>query len=164
MSAPVIVAAFVQVVGGLLIAPLLPGLVQYAKGVLQGRRGPSPLQPYRELARLWAKAPVSPEGTTFIYRVAPAVVAAAVATACLLLPIGGRSPEWPVGHDALVLIGLLALARFALAASAWDTGGGFGLMGVESRPHHRRVGGGPVPPRHRRGEPALWKHRPAVAQ
>jgi formate hydrogenlyase subunit 4 len=130
MSAPTIVAALVQVAGAVLLAPLLPGIVQYVKGVLQGRRGPSPLQPYRELARLWGKTPVSPEGTTFIYRVAPAVVAGAVATACLLLPIGGRSPGWPVGRDALVLIGLLALARFALAASAWDTGGGFGLMGV----------------------------------
>jgi formate hydrogenlyase subunit 4 len=130
VSAPTVVAALVQVAGGLLLAPLLPGLVQYVKGVLQGRRGPSPLQPYRELARLWGKSPVSPEGTTFIYRVAPAVTAAAMATACLLLPVGGRSPDWPVGHDALVLIGLLALARFALAASAWDTGSGFGLMGV----------------------------------
>ena len=130
MSTPTVVAAGVQVVGGLLLAPLLPGLVQYVKGVLQGRRGPSPLQPYRELARLWGKSPVSPEGTTFIYRAAPAVTAAAVATACLLLPIAGRSAAWPVGNDALVLIGLLALARFSLAASAWDTGGGFGLMGV----------------------------------
>jgi len=130
VSAPTIVAALVQVVGALLLAPLLPGIVQYVKGVLQGRRGPSPLQPYRELARLWGKTPVSPEGTTLIYRVAPAVVAGAVATACLLVPIGGHSLGWPMGRDALVLIGLLALARFALAASAWDTGGGFGLMGV----------------------------------
>jgi formate hydrogenlyase subunit 4 len=130
VNAPTAVAALVQLVGGLLLAPLLPGIVQYVKGVLQGRRGPSPLQPYRELARLWGKSPVVPAGTTLIYRVAPAVTAAALATACLLLPIGGRSPAWPVGHDALVLIGLLALARFALAASSWDTGGGFGLMGV----------------------------------
>ena len=130
MSASTAIAALVQVAGALLLAPLLPGLVQYVKAVLQGRRGPSPLQPYRELVRLWGKDPVSPEGTTFIYRVTPVIIAAALATACLLLPIGGRSPGWPVGNDALVLIGLLALARFALAASAWDTGGGFGLMGV----------------------------------
>jgi formate hydrogenlyase subunit 4 len=130
MSAATIVVALIQIAGAFLLAPLLPGLVQYVKGKLQGRRGPSPLQPYRELARLWGKSAIAPEGTTLIYRVVPAVVAGAVATACLLLPIAGRSPGWPVGHDALVLIGLLALARFALAASAWDTGGGFGLMGV----------------------------------
>jgi formate hydrogenlyase subunit 4 len=33
-----------------------------------------------------------------------------------------------MGDDALVLFALLVLARFALALSAWDTGGGFGLM------------------------------------
>ena len=30
----------------------------------------------------------------------------------------------------LVLVGLLALARFALTLAAWDTAGGFGLMGA----------------------------------
>ncbi len=43
------------------------------------------------------------------------------------------------GHDALVLVGLLALGRFALAAASWDTGSGFALMGVEPRSHVRRL-------------------------
>ncbi|HZJ28825.1 MAG TPA: NADH-quinone oxidoreductase subunit H [Solirubrobacterales bacterium] len=123
-----LVAGVVQVGGGVVLAPLLPGLVQSFKGRLQGRRGPSPFQPYRELARLWTRSPVSPEGVSAIYGVVPAVVAASLALALLLVPIGGVSPEWPVGHDALLVVGLLALARFALAASAWDTGSGFGLM------------------------------------
>jgi len=123
-----LVAGVVQVGGGVVLAPLLPGLVQSFKGRLQGRRGPSPFQPYRELARLWTRSPVSPEGVSAIYGVVPAVVAASLALALLLVPIGGVSPEWPVGHDVLLVVGLLALARFALAASAWDTGSGFGLM------------------------------------
>ena len=61
---------------------------------------------------------------------APAIVAASLALAWLLVPIAGRAPDWPVGHDALVLLGLLALARFALAAAAWDTGNGFALQGA----------------------------------
>ena len=44
---------------------------------MQGRIGPSPLQPYRELRRLWGKSTFLPEGTTLVYRLAPAVVAAA---------------------------------------------------------------------------------------
>jgi formate hydrogenlyase subunit 4 len=35
-----------------------------------------------------------------------------------------------VGHDAFVLIGVLALARFAVTAAAWDTANGFALMGA----------------------------------
>ncbi|MBN9622475.1 MAG: NADH-quinone oxidoreductase subunit H [Actinobacteria bacterium] len=124
-----IVAALVQVLGGLALAPLLPGTVQSLKARLQGRRGPSPLQPYRHLRRLWGKSGADPQPSTIVYRLAPCVVAAATALALLLIPIAGRAPDWSLGNDALVLVGLLALGRFALAAASWDTGSGFALMG-----------------------------------
>ncbi|MBI4171347.1 MAG: NADH-quinone oxidoreductase subunit H [Actinobacteria bacterium] len=130
MTGTTAVAGAVQVVGGIALAPLLPGLVQSLKARLQGRRGPSPLQPYRELRRLWGKSAVAVEGTTALYRLAPAVVAAALATAVLLVPVAGRAPDWPVGADALVLVALLALARFAVTLAAWDTGSGFALLGA----------------------------------
>jgi formate hydrogenlyase subunit 4 len=130
MSGRDAVAGALQVLGILVVAPLLPGIAQWAKARLQGRRGASPLQPYRELARLWRKSVVDPEGSGPLYRSAPAVAAASVALAGLLVPIAGRAPGWPVGHDALVLIGLLALGRFAIALAAWDTGNGFALQGA----------------------------------
>ena len=130
MTAATLAAGAVQVVGGIGLAPLLPGLMQHWKARLEGRRGPSPLQPYRELRRLWGKSTVSPEGTTAVYRCAPAVVAAAVTVAVLLVPVAAVAPGWGVGHDALVLLGVLALARFAVAAAAWDVANGFALMGA----------------------------------
>jgi formate hydrogenlyase subunit 4 len=130
MNAVAFGAGAVQVVGGVVLAPLIPGLVQQGKARLQGRRGSSPLQPYRELRRLWGKSTVAVEGTTVVYRLAPAVVAASLGTAVLLVPAAEPGPNWGVGHDLLVLIGVLALARFAVAASAWDTANGFSLMGV----------------------------------
>ena len=123
-------AAAIQLLGGLALAPLLPGTIQSLKAYLQGRRGPSPLQPYRELRRLWGKSLADPQPTTIVYRLAPCVVAAATGLAILLVPIAGVAPGWGLGDDALVLLGLLALGRFALAAAAWDTGSGFGLMGA----------------------------------
>ena len=91
-------AGAVQVVGGIALAPLLPGLVQHWKARLQGRHGPSPLQPYRELARLWGKSAVSPEGATAVYRAAPAVAAAALAAAVLLVPVAEQAPGLGVGQ------------------------------------------------------------------
>ena len=114
---------------GLLLAPLLPGTIQTIKARLQGRRGASPLQPYRDLRRLWRKRAVAPHDTTFVYRIAPSLSAAALACALLVVPIGARTNGW-FGSDMLVLIGLLALARFATAAASWDPGGGFSLMGA----------------------------------
>ena len=124
-----IAAAAVQL-AAVALAPMLPGTIQTLKARVQGRRGPSPLQPYRTLRRLWGKSAVDPQGTTVIYRAAPAVVAACLLLAIALVPVGGRAPDWGLGHDAFVLVGLLALPRFALAAAAWDGGGGFALMGV----------------------------------
>ncbi len=121
-------AALIQVLGGVVLAPLLGASIQTTKAHLQGRRGPSPLQPYRDLRKLWGKTGVDPQPTTFVYRVAPCVVVAATALALLLIPIAGVAPDWQLGNDSIVLIGLLALARFALAAANWDTGSGFGLM------------------------------------
>jgi formate hydrogenlyase subunit 4 len=120
----------VELAGGLLLAPLLPGLVQHWKARLQGRRGPSPLQPYRELRRLWGKSAVDPTGSGVVYRLAPPVAASSHAAAVLLVPVAAHAPGLGVGRDMLVLAGLLALARFAVAAAAWDVANGFSLMGA----------------------------------
>ena len=130
MSGAGVVSGAVQLVGGLVLAPLLPGLVQLAKARLQGRRGPSALQPYRELRRLWGKSTVEPEGVTLVYRLAPAVVATSLGAAVLVVPVTAANASLGLGHDALVLVGLLALARFAVAASSWDVANGFALMGA----------------------------------
>ena len=65
-----------------------------------------------------------------VYRLAPSVVAAAVTAAVLVVPVAATAPSWGVGHDALLLVGLLALARFAVVAAAWDVGSGFSLIGA----------------------------------
>jgi formate hydrogenlyase subunit 4 len=117
-------------VGAVLLAPLLPGAIQALKARLQGRRGSSPLHPYRTLRRLSGKSVVEPEGAGVVYRVAPALAAACLLVALALVPVAGRSGDWGLGNDALVLVGVLALARFALAAAAWDPGNAFALMGV----------------------------------
>jgi formate hydrogenlyase subunit 4 len=39
-------------------------------------------------------------------------------------------PNLGLGHDALVLLGLLALARFAITCASWDVSNGFSLIGA----------------------------------
>jgi formate hydrogenlyase subunit 4 len=130
MTGPALASAAVQLTGGIALSPLLPGLIQHWKARLQGRPGPSPLQPYRELRRLWRKSTVDVTGTTAVYRLAPSVAAASLLGAIALVPVTGVAPDLGVGHDVIALIGFLALARFVLAVSTWDTGSGFSLMGA----------------------------------
>jgi formate hydrogenlyase subunit 4 len=122
-------AGAIQILGGVALAPLLVGLIQAFKARLQGRRGPSPIQPYLELRRLWGKTLVQPQGASPLYGLVPLVVAAATLLALAVVPVAGRSGEFGLGNDAIVLVGLLALARLAPVLSSWDTGSGFALMG-----------------------------------
>jgi formate hydrogenlyase subunit 4 len=124
-----VAAAAVQI-AAVGLAPLLPGTVQVLKARAQGRRGPSALQPYRTLRRLWGKSAVDPVGAGPVYRAVPPLVAACLLAALTIVPVGGRSGGLGLGNDVFVLVGLLALARFAVAAGAWDTGNGFALMGA----------------------------------
>lgn len=128
MSVQTIVAGAAQL-AGVALAPLVIGGIQWLKARVEGRRGPSALQPYREIRRLWTRSRVRPEGSSAIYEAAVPVAAASTFLALLLLPIGEVAPDWGFGNDALVLFGLLAIGRFSLAAAAWDTGSGFELMG-----------------------------------
>ena len=69
------------------------------------------------------------EGTTAVYRLAPRSSRPASSRPCCWCR-RPRAPDWGVGHDVLALAGLLALARFAVAAAAWDVANGFALMGA----------------------------------
>jgi len=102
---------------GLLVAlaPGLSGLIKRMKAVLQGRKGPPLLQSYFDLVKLLRKDAVVSEHATVIFRWAPAVYAGCFATAALLVPVlWWRAPLAGWG-DAIALVGLFALARFALA-------------------------------------------------
>ena len=83
-------AGLIQVAGAA-CAPLLVGWIQVLKARLQGRHGPSALQPYRTLVRLWGKSSVDPEGTGPLYRLAPALIAACLLVAVAIVPIAGHA-------------------------------------------------------------------------
>jgi formate hydrogenlyase subunit 4 len=124
-----LVIGLVQIVLVLLVAPLLLGITKAVKARLQYRRGPSVVQPYRDLAKWWHKESIESDVASPLTAVAPAVVLAAVVVASLLVPfVGGRPPLAGWG-DLLVVVGLLALALLVLALAALDAGSAFGGMG-----------------------------------
>ena len=115
---------------GLALAPLLFGITRKTKARLQYRRGASILQPYRDLAKWWSKDPVESDTASPLTAAVPAVVLGVMVLAVFLVPLVARSVALPAAGDVLVVIGLLALVRFALALGALDAGGAFGGMGA----------------------------------
>ena len=114
----------------LLVAPLLPGMINRTKAWVAGRRGPPLLQLYYDLARLWKKGVVLSTLASPGFVIGPAVAWVAVVGAALLLPLGPHASALGFRGDVLVLIYLLALARFATAWSALETGSAFEGMGA----------------------------------
>ncbi|HEX9593362.1 MAG TPA: NADH-quinone oxidoreductase subunit H [bacterium] len=112
------------------LGPLVTGVIQKLKARLQSRTGASVLQPYRDLAKLLRKGTVEADTTSGLFRAIPVLVLAATVAASALVPVvRAGSPTFPLG-DALLLLGLLALARFLMAVGALDAGGAFGGMGA----------------------------------
>ena len=110
-------------------APTLVGLAEWLQARLAGRHGPPPLQPWRDLAKLLRKQAVVAESASAMTEWAPFVCAAAVAIAACLVPSFARGMTLAPLGDLLVIAGLLALARAALALAAMDAGvtpGGIG--------------------------------------
>ena len=113
-----------------LLGPLVTGIIQKLKARLQCRQGAGILQPYHDLAKLFRKGTVQADTASGFFRSIPVLVLAATVAAGALVPVlRAGPPAFPLG-DALMLLGLLALARFLTAIGAFDAGGAFGGMGA----------------------------------
>ena len=66
-------------------APLVTGIVRLTKARLQGRRGASVLQPYRDLWRLLQKESVIAESASWLFRIAPYLIFVSVWLAATIM-------------------------------------------------------------------------------
>jgi formate hydrogenlyase subunit 4 len=114
----------------LLLAPLLPGIINKVKAWVAGRRGPPVLQLYYDLAKLWRKGVVMSNLASPGFIIGPAVAWVALIGAALLMPLGPMGSAVSFRGDVLLLIYLLALARFCTAWAAMETGSAFEGMGA----------------------------------
>ncbi len=111
-------------------APLVLGGIRWLKARMMGRVGAHPLQPLRDLVKLLRKRPVLAENASWISRVAPYLGAAAALAALALVPSFSRGMLFAPLGDLILIAGLLALGRVALALAGLDVGTAFGGLGA----------------------------------
>lgn len=111
-------------------APLVLGVARWVQARMLGRRGASPLQPFRDLDRLLRKRPVLAENASWISEAAPFAGFSACLTAAALVPSFAGGMLLAPTADLLVVVGLLAAARMALLLAGMDVGTAFGGMGA----------------------------------
>ena len=114
----------------IVLAPLLPGLINKVKAWVAGRQGPPVLQLYYDIIRLWQKGVVLSTLASPAFVLAPAVAWVAIAAAAFLVPLGPAGAGLSFHGDVLLMIYLLALARFCTAWAALETGSAFEGMGA----------------------------------
>lgn len=130
MSTLAVVGAVVQpvlVVGG---SPLLLGVMRQVGARLGGRAGAGIWQPWRDLRKLMRKEPITPRGTSEVFRCAPIVLMATTLVVAVVAPfVTTESAVGPVA-DLFAVVALLALGTVVLALAGLDTGTAFGGMGA----------------------------------
>ena len=115
---------------GLMLSPLLSGIITRIKSIFAGRQGPPLLQPYHDLVRLFRKSAVYSRTTSWIFQASPVVGLGCTVCALTILPLGGAAAPVQFTGDLILLAYLLGLMRFFTVAAALDTGSAFEGMGA----------------------------------
>ncbi len=114
----------------LICAPLLPGVINRLKAMLQSKHGPSIWQPYRDYWKLLRKGRVISEHASWVFRAAPPLVFMTPLVVAMLIPVITAYPL-PYAFMGDMLAGgfILSLGSFFTSLGALDTGSAFGGMG-----------------------------------
>lgn len=130
MILPDLVLQVCQVLCVLLLAPLLQGFILKAEERIQRSRGPSILQPYWDIWKLFHKQSVMPESASWIYLVAPVVAFTTMLIVPILIPVLTDRPL-PLSDMGDMLGGgmILTLGSFAIILAGLDTGNVYGGIG-----------------------------------
>jgi formate hydrogenlyase subunit 4 len=119
----------VQMAIVVLLAPLLSGFIRKIKARLLRRRGPSVIQPYRDLLRLLHKEVVLAENASWLFQVTPYLIFAMTWVAAAIIPTFATGLIFSWTADLIAIIALLGSARFFLALAGMDVGTSFGGLG-----------------------------------
>ena len=107
-------------------APLLSGVTRKIRARLLRRQGASVLQPYRDLLKLIRKEAVVAGNASWLFRAAPYLIFATTWVAAALVPTFASGLPLGAVADIIVIVALLATARFLLALAGLDVGTSFG--------------------------------------
>jgi len=125
-----VAAAGLQVLAVGAGAPLLIGVMRQVRARLEGRVGAGVGQPWRDLRKLMRKEPLSPRGTSEVFRIAPLILVATTLIVAAVVPLVTTASPLDSVADLFAVVALLTLGAVALALAGIDTGTAFGGMGA----------------------------------
>ncbi len=113
----------------LFAAPAFTGWVRTVKCRMQGRTYAGIFQPYRNIAKLFAKEVVLAENASWIFRSTPYIVFGVTVMIGGIIPFISTDLPFAATADVIALVMLFAIIRFFTALAGMDIGTAFGGMG-----------------------------------
>jgi formate hydrogenlyase subunit 4 len=129
MTAYPFVIEAVQLLILLLAAPMFTGWVRAVKCRMQGRSNAGICQPYRNIAKLFAKDVILAENASWIFRFTPYLVFGVTVMIGGIIPLISIELPFAATADVIALVMLFAIIRFFTALAGMDVGTAFGGMG-----------------------------------
>jgi formate hydrogenlyase subunit 4 len=125
------VVNLIQVATVVLLAPLVAGLSARLKAWTESRRGPSILQPYRDLRKYFRKETLLPSSSSVVFVGAPLLAFGAYVTIAMVVPIVTPYPI-PFASTVDFLGGglLFGLAGILTLLAAIDSGSNYAVLGA----------------------------------
>jgi len=120
----------VQILLLLFAAPAFTGWVKTVKCRMQGRSYAGICQPYRDIAKLFAKDVVLAENASWIFRFTPYLVFGVTVMIGGIIPLISIDLPFAATADVIALVMLFAIIRFFTALAGMDIGTAFGGMGA----------------------------------
>lgn len=120
-----------QVIVVIGFSPLAAGVLSRLKEIIQSKRGPSVLQPYRDLRKLFRKDQVISQRASWIFQATPYVVFVTPILVTLLIPVLTAYPLFFAFMGDMLGVGfILALGGFFATLAAVTTANPYGSMGA----------------------------------
>ncbi len=114
----------------ILIAPLLPAVIQKVKACFAGKQGPPLLINYYTILKLFKKGSVYSTSTSFVFKMGPVVGFSSSIMMLLFFPMAEIAPLFSFHGDVIILFYLMGLGRFFTIIAALDTASPFEGMGA----------------------------------
>ena len=108
------ITSFLNILLGLLFAPLFLGIINKTKASFAGRTGQPLLQAYYDIIKQLQKGAVYSKTTSWIFRAGPVVGLSAILVALVIVPLGGIAAPLAFPGDLLLLAYILGTMRFLL--------------------------------------------------
>lgn len=121
----------VQIAFLLVFAPLLKGVLARLEEIIQGKHGPSIVQPYYDLWKLFGKDEAVSNKSTWLFRFAPLIEFVMPIFVVMLIPALTRYPLFFAFAGDMIAVGFLFSASgFFVVLAAMDTANVYGGLGA----------------------------------